>query len=969
MLFGACVESVETSPLALQSPAQPDLHFAELGELVEATGESLRHLGLSPRDCVAVALPQGPENLTLCLSVMTVACAVPINPNSTSRKIVELLQALNPALLVCAPHATHLQQQASAAKIPCATLDHQVHHPAGQFALSLPPRPIPPQETGIPTEVALVLHTSGSTARPKAVPITRDMLLNSAANLADSLALGEDDICLNMLPQFHIGALLDLFIAPLLAGGRVVVCRDNNAAVFFECLTAYAPTWYQGVPTMLADLVDQAKSRDMSALPRLRFCRSVSATLPDHTRRQFETLFNCPVIEIYGMTETCGVICSSPLPPAERKAGSVGPCIAGEVIIADDAGNPARAGLRGEVLVKGQSVFGGYLGQAKQPHFIGDWFRTGDQGYLDEQGYLFLTGRIKELINRGGEKIAPLEIDQALLAYPGVSDAASFALPHPSLGEEPAASIVCQSPSLNLQDLQAYLKAQLSSYKVPRKLFVVSHLPRTPSGKLQRHLLSQQFSTGDGPTEQQKRYPETALAKLIAQQWQALLGVEDIGLEDDFFDLGGDSLKATTFVEQLEEALNIRLDAGLLFDEPTIAALESWVSREVLTGLAPEQYQSAHILPDVYQEVRRTTDTWPGSRPNPASLLVAFNSLGQNTPLFWGCQNMESLANLANALGPEQPVFGFRTLHKLKSKSPTNSEALARHYTEEIRRLAGNQDYFLGGFCEGGRIAFKVASQLSQDGISPLSLIMVNHWTPAPYQKRIALAFSRDSKHSPYRYFTHPEQGWRKFYSGTLSTQVLEAGHLEMFNEAHVEVIAATIANELSLAARGSEPSGQVEVPIATPLPADSYQATVSTRVATFAQPNSTTMVAITLKNSSQQTWPASGDGGPVLNCRWRSPFSGKIRVWRGKPMALPQALAPGEQLTLQYLAETPARFGPWQLEVDLVDEGICWFGDQGSQPGQHNIFLSPAAAVLNALAEPLRWLHQIFGRTNHAAS
>lgn len=960
---------------ALLCPGQPPLSFTDLGNIVTHTGDVLRHFGLTHHSRVVVLLPQGPENLLLCLSVMTVACCVPLNPASTAREIAQVLASLRPDLLICADHAQALIDLADQAGIACATLTNQHQAQAGRFLLTLPKHP--PQRVApggdvsmnaLPGDpISLLLHTSGSTAAPKAVPISTAMLLASAGNLCRSLALTERDLCLNMMPQFHIGALLDLFIAPLLQGGATVVCRTISANTFFSCLTEFAPSWFQGVPTMLADILDHARQQDLSALPRLRFCRSVSASLSPATHAQFETVFGCPVIEIYGMTETCGVICSNPLPPGQRRTGSVGPCVAGEVAILDEVGNTARAGLRGEVVVRGRNLFGGYLGQDNQHHFIGDWFRTGDQGYLDDQGYLFLSGRLKELINRGGEKIAPMEIDQALLAFPGIRDAASFALPHPSLGEEPAAALVCEGASLDMDALQFHLKTELAAHKIPRRVYVVESLPRTPSGKLQRHLLSQQFS-GAQPAAANKRFPETALAKLIAQQWQTLLGVAAIGIDDDFFDLGGDSLKATTFIEQLEDALNTRLDAGVLFDEPTIAALEAWITRQVYHHRAPGQYQSAYLLPDVYAELRRTTDTWQGTRPSQNALMVAYNTLGDRPTLFWSCQDRAELAALVAALGPQQPVIGLRTLYKMRSKSARNSADLARHYAAEVRELIGDKPYFIGGFCEGGRIAFQIASELSADHKPPLSLIMIDHWTKQPYPGRVALAFSRDSRYSPYRYFCAPERGWRKYYRGTLSAEILEAGHLSLFQEDRIDAVATAIANELARARQQQAPANAIGQLAAQPMDESAYHAEIVAATPQFARPHATLQLEISVCNRSDRHWPQGNLGGPVVNSRWRSPYSGKVRIWRGTPVALPRPMAPGEQLTLSYPVTTPGRFGPWQLELDLVDEGVSWFGEHGSTPARRRIFLSPGAPLLNALLKPLWRLHQLINRTRHAA-
>jgi acyl-CoA synthetase (AMP-forming)/AMP-acid ligase II len=347
------------------------------------------------------------------------------------------------------------------------------------------------------TDVALVLHTSGTTSRPKIVPLTQANVTASAANIAASLALGEADCCLNIMPLFHIHGLIAATLASLSVGGSVWCTPGFNAFKFFGWLEQARPSWYTAVPTMHQAILPLA-ARNAAAIAgsRLRFVRSSSASLPPQVMAALEAVFGVPVIEAYGMTEAAHQMTANPLPPRPRFAGSVGIAAGPEVATMDASGRLLGAGELGEVVIRGRNVTAGYENneKANAEGFVNGWFRTGDQGVIDADGYLRLTGRLKELISRGGEKFSPLEVDEVLMDHPAVAQCLAFAVPHEKLGEEVAAAVVLrEGMEAGEHELRAFAAVRLAQFKVPRKIVFLAEIPKGATGKLQRIGLAQKL--------------------------------------------------------------------------------------------------------------------------------------------------------------------------------------------------------------------------------------------------------------------------------------------------------------------------------------------------------------------------------------------------------------------------------------------------------------------------------------------
>lgn len=481
---------------AIGAPERESLNYAALCRLIGQTHDNLRNCGVQPSDRVAMLLPNGPAMASAFVAVASSCTAAPLNPAYRSSELEFYLSDLRPsALLVQDGFDTPARAVAQSLDIQLIELREDLQGPAGEFSLEFASSATTAVASPSADDTALVLHTSGTTSRPKIVPLSHTNLIASARHIAKTLALDANEHCLNIMPLFHIHGLLAGVLAPLLSGGQVTCTPGFSATSFFAWLDSVRPTWYTAVPTMHQVIVDRApRNTDIVSRAKLRLIRSSSASLPAPVMAALEQTFSCPVIESYGMTEAAHQMTSNPLPPAERKAGTVGMAAGPEVHLLSGNGHFAGSEEEGEVVIRGTNVMGAYENNptANDSAFHTDgegdqWFRTGDLGVFDLDGYLRISGRIKEIINRGGEKIAPREVDDVLMAHSQVVQAVSFARAHPKLGEEVAAAVVLKAgATVTERELRAFVGEQLADFKVPRSIHVLDEIPKGPTGKLQR---------------------------------------------------------------------------------------------------------------------------------------------------------------------------------------------------------------------------------------------------------------------------------------------------------------------------------------------------------------------------------------------------------------------------------------------------------------------------------------------------
>jgi acyl-CoA synthetase (AMP-forming)/AMP-acid ligase II len=587
---------------AVLAPDRAPLSYGRLHRHVETIGHELRSMGIGPQDRVVAMLPNGLDLAVAIVGVASHAACAVVNTAYAAEELERYFADLRPrAVIIPAGADMPARRVALAGGITVIDLAPASDAEAGRFTLSTATPAAPSREPPGPGDVALLLLTSGTTSRPKIVPLTHANICTSAYSAVAALALTENDRCLNVLPLFHGHGLIATVLTSLAAGASVVCTAGIDVGKFFAWIKTFQPTWYSAVPTMHQAILARARQNpELVEGCRLRLVRSASAPLPPRVFAELERTFATVVIEFYGMTETASApIACNPLPPGRRKAGSVGIPVGLDVAIMNERGTMRSGSETGEVVVRGGSVMPGYDGDAAatQAAFVRGWFKTGDRGFFDADGYLFLSGRSREMINRGGENIAPREIDEALLEHPAIAEAVTFAVPHPTLGEDVAAAVVLRPDAAAApKEIRQFAGERLAEFKVPRRVLIVKELPKGPTGKVQRVGLAAKLGlTGDAASAQIYVAPRTPLENVLAGIWADVLQREQVGIHDDFFALGGDSLLAAQALIGIHDKMQLQVGAAALFDAPTVAEMADHIetlikadqTRPASSGIAP----------------------------------------------------------------------------------------------------------------------------------------------------------------------------------------------------------------------------------------------------------------------------------------------------------------------------------------------------------------------------------------------
>ena len=693
--------------IAIAALGRKPLTYSRLLGQIDIIVPTLNEARVGLNDRVALVLPNGPEMAVAFLAIAAGATCAPLNPACRANEFDLYFSDLDAkALIVQAGSDCAAIAVARKRGIPVITLLPMSEAEAGVFTLITEER-FHDEYDGFAesTDIALVLHTSGTTSRPKIVQLTQANVCTSAYNSVAALELSSSDRCLNVMPLFHIHGLM-VILSSVACGAGVICGLCPDLSDFFRCMEAFHPSWYTASPTIHQLIIAQARwNRNVIDRNPLRFIRSSSSPLRPDIMAELENGFNAPVIESYAMTEASYQISSNPLPPGKRKAGSVGVAAGPEVAIMDNLGNLLPHNTSGEIVIRGPNITRGYANNpdANAACFTSGWFRTGDVGHLDQDGYLFITGRLKEIINKGGEKISPREVDEVIMQHYAVAEVATFAIPHPVLGEDVAAAIVLHTDtSVTDTEIREFASHRLACFKVPRQIVIVDKLPRGATGKLQRTTLAAQLGLASNDVMAARlktgEYvpPHTPIEEMLVWIWGRVLDLKQVGIEDNFFDLGGHSLLALALIAQVTKTFGKNLRLHSLYQAPTIKKL-------------------ADLL----------CDRQPSS---PYSSLIPLQPNGSRPAFFW-VHGEYSDALLPSYLGADQPIYGLT--HQSEDGKPavyTEVETIAKHYLEEIRTIQSEGPYFLGGYSFGGTVAFEMAQQLRRQG------------------KKIALLFLLDSQ-------------------------------------------------------------------------------------------------------------------------------------------------------------------------------------------------------------------------------
>lgn len=715
---------------AIAAPGRRPVTYGRLHDLIHEVRQTLNGLGIGCGDRVATVLPDGPETATCFLAVTSCAAIAPLNPRYRRDECDFYLSELRASALIVQSDSPAIAV-AKARGIPVMQLLPDASAEAGVFSLSAKDasRSISPGPVNS-SDVALLLHTSGTTARPKLVPLTQGNLLISAQNIQASLSLSTSDRCLSVMPLFHVHGIVGALLSSIAAGSSIVCTPGFNAAQFMEWMRDFRPTWYTAVPTMHQSILSRLRSHGpTTSCTSLRFIRSCSSALPPQLMAELEDSFGVPVVEAYGMTEASHQIAINPLPPGKRKPGSVGKAVNQDVGIMDKGGVLLPDGQSGEIVLRGHNVTGGYEDNppANVGAFTHGWFRTGDQGFLDSEGYIFINGRIKEIINRGGEKISPREVDEVLLKHPAIEEAVTFAVPDTKLGQDVAAAVVLRrGETVTELDIQEFAVSRLADFKVPRCVLILTELPKGPSGKVLRVGLAEKLKLVDQTDKSSGKLasfsvsPRTPTEKLLLEIWSKVLEVEIPSIHANFFDLGGNSVLAAQMISRISETKGLDLSPVVLFHRPTVASLAEWL------------------------------DTRPGSDSRVASILVPIQPNGSKKPFFltYGLNgSMVAYFHLARCLGPDQPVYGLQPQTENEQLPFIKVHELAARYVREIRALQPEGPYQLGGHSMGGVFAFEAACQLLAEGQTVRLLALFDAVSPG-YRRILP---SRHTRHEWWR--------------------------------------------------------------------------------------------------------------------------------------------------------------------------------------------------------------------------
>jgi acyl-CoA synthetase (AMP-forming)/AMP-acid ligase II/pimeloyl-ACP methyl ester carboxylesterase len=744
--LGGLIRSADPQAAAIVDLAGREVTYSGLLEIAGRHVAVLNRNGIGRGDRVAIVTPNGPGAAIAFLGAACGTEAAPLNPAYGDRELEFYLKDLGPKTIIIAEGMD--SPAAGVARrlgIPILWLNPFT------FDLGGGKEALPATRAGWAEEddVALLLHTSGTTSRPKLVPLTHRNLCASARSVARTLELTPADRCLNIMPLFHIHGLAGAVLSTLYAGASIVCTRGLDAARFPGWLERTQATWYTAVPAMHQAIL----STFTPSRHRLRLIRSSSAALAPQVMAEMENAFGVPVIEAYGMTEAAHQMASNPLPPRIRKPGSVGVAAGVEIAI-----------IEGEVCIRGESVTTRYAAnpEATAAAFKDGWFRTGDLGRFDEDRYLFLTGRLKEIINRGGEKIAPREIDEVLLEHPGVAQAVAFAVPHKRLGEDVAVAVVLrEGVAVTERELVEFAASRLADFKVPGQVVFLEEMPKGPTGKVQRIGMAGTLGLGGqvgrprgSPAEERSR---TELEEKLQAIWSEVLRVGAPGRQEDFFDLGGDSLFAAQIAFRVKETTGLALPLVTFRTAPTIAGMAA-----VLEG---EASKAAEGLVSIRHGI--------GSAP-------LFCISGHDGGLM-------GFSHLARHLPEGMQVCAFKPP---AAGDPVTVEALAERYIESMRAQQRAGPYYLLGHCFGGFVAYEMACRLQAEGEKVGLLVLLecfhNGWFrrlsgPARMKVRAAHLLRRARFHASRALRAHSLSAYLRDRAGAMR----KARREQIFREKH----------------------------------------------------------------------------------------------------------------------------------------------------------------------------------------
>ena len=698
-------------PGSLENPRGIEFSYQQLNDAAASIANHLRAAGISSKDVVAVLLPQGALVMIAVAGVVRHACCAPLNPNLTPTEIESHLIGMQAAAILLTPEFEEARQ--IALRLGIVVLLARKQDSGYTWQTEPPPATaIMPASIALemPPDTAVLLNTSATTGVSKLVPLTRANIAAMAESTRTALALTDSDRLLLVTALYHAQGIVSSF-AQFLAGGAIIATPGFEAASYPAWLDELRPTWYTCAPAIHQAVATLMERRPLKQPVSLRFVRSSGAAFTVELARNLSRLLGIPVLNGYGMSET-GAITSDSLTLRPYKPGSVGRSVGPEIGILHPSGALLPSGEEGEIVVRGPAIMRGYANnpEANQTAFREGWFRTGDLGHLDADGFLFITGRSKEMINRGGQKIVPDEVDLVLAAHPAIREAVAFAVPHPTLGEDIACAVIPQAGARTSEaELRRFAGQRLAPFKVPRRIYFVEEIPRSETGKPRRHLLAERIMRKPDPavlaslTQTAVEDQPLSLADLestpngrrLIEIWSRILGRDEIDPAEDFFTAGGDSL----------EAVNLLAEIDLRFGSDVQSEAASFLDNPTLTRTAQLLSASAYKAAPASSEI----EIFPvGSAARDASTHFFCIPADGDEGLYF--------RRLAHYLEGHLALSVIRPVNTWHEVSLYAIEVAARRTVAALQQLQPNGPYLLGGYCYGGIIAFAAAHLLRAQG-------------------------------------------------------------------------------------------------------------------------------------------------------------------------------------------------------------------------------------------------------------
>jgi len=743
MLYARLNEHARLQParIALRSIDGRELSYGVLPFILATIQQWFKERGVNKGEVLLVAMANGPGMAMALLGAALQASLTPIDPEMGFAELMAIARHMGATGILCDPtHEAVLGGLATSLGIRLHVLPFAASGPLGRLSgtvMSSAPC-VPPEKDHV-----LLLHrTSGTTGTSKRVPLRTANISAQAKNTAESLGLTSEDRILQVMPLFHMHGF-GCLTGTLWSGGTVICTPGHDGRLYASWMREFKPTWFSAAPTILFD-VSRCHEQDvyLKEDAPIRFVRSLSAAISPSLIKELEHNTGAPVVEQYGLTEALSPVIANQPVVGLRKLGTLGRPYGCEARIVDEHGLEVPQGNVGEIVLKGPVVITGYAEPDEVNHgsWFGAWFRTGDLGRIDAEGFVLLTGRLKEEINRGGEKISPQEVEAALAGHPGVKAVAAFASPHPTLGEEVALAYVPVSNAVQVDDLRRWMQERMASHKVPKRFYSLETLPTTATGKVKRSELARIVEQGDWQGgadgrgqltseayeraltqaldvkghghggEDPEQVPATYIERTIALVWGQELGKDRLLLSDDFFLLGGDSITGVRCCARLTEMLGCKLDLAHLFKDPTLRGLASTVSAQ-----GKEQ-------------------RWKN--------LAPIRLTGSHIP-FVCVHGDEGNYNLPRVFRRDRPFIGF--MHQGEDGMGMRYKtirSMARHYVSELLEALPEGPCIISGFSTGGIVAFEIARMLQEAGRqAPLLVILdtrgpeFNWWRYAPRAK------------------------------------------------------------------------------------------------------------------------------------------------------------------------------------------------------------------------------------------